>query len=74
MGGFGWTALTIASVKGHFELTRFCEVIKAKGYAGPVSCEVLSDATRDMDRLEFAQRVRFKYPYRPLPSGPTSAR
>jgi sugar phosphate isomerase/epimerase len=43
--------------EGHFELTRFCDTIRAKGYDRPVSCEILSDATRHMDRLEFARQV-----------------
>jgi sugar phosphate isomerase/epimerase len=43
--------------EGEFELTRFCEVLRAKGYTRPVSCEVLSDATRQMDRFEFAKQV-----------------
>lgn len=43
--------------EGDFELTRFCDVIRAKGFEGVVSCEVLSDATRGMDRFEFARQV-----------------
>ena len=43
--------------EGHFELERFCDAIRAKGYTGAVSCEILSDATRSMDRLAFAQQV-----------------
>ena len=43
--------------EGRFELTRFCDAIRAKGYERPVSCEILSDATRQMDRLEFARQV-----------------
>ena len=42
---------------GQLELARFCEVFRAKGYTRPVSCEVLSDATRQMDRLEFARQL-----------------
>ncbi|MCH2222454.1 MAG: sugar phosphate isomerase/epimerase, partial [Dechloromonas sp.] len=43
--------------EGHFELTRFCQSIRAKGYTGPVSCEILSDSTRHMPPGEFAKRV-----------------
>lgn len=43
--------------EGEFELTRFCDLIRAKGFDGVVSCEVLSDATRHMDRFEFARQV-----------------
>ena len=43
--------------EGHFELTRFCETVRAKGYTRPVSCEVLSDATRFLDRDTFARQV-----------------
>jgi sugar phosphate isomerase/epimerase len=43
--------------EGCFELDRFCERVRAKGYAAPVSCEILSEATRDMDLDLFARRV-----------------
>lgn len=43
--------------EGRFELERFCEVLKAKGYAAPVSCEVLSADTRRMPVEAFARRV-----------------
>jgi len=35
--------------QGTFELERFCARIRAKGYTGPVSCEVLSAVTREAD-------------------------
>jgi sugar phosphate isomerase/epimerase len=43
--------------EGVFELDRFCEVMRAKGFDGVVSCEILSDETRAMDLSEFAERV-----------------
>lgn len=43
--------------EGRFELERFVAVVKAKGYAGPVSCEILSAETRAMDPVAFAARV-----------------
>jgi sugar phosphate isomerase/epimerase len=42
---------------GEFELDQFAEVMKAKGYDGVVSCEVLSAATRSMDLDVFALQV-----------------
>ncbi|MFK7896547.1 MAG: sugar phosphate isomerase/epimerase family protein [Myxococcota bacterium] len=43
--------------EGVFALDRFCDVIRAKGFNGIVSCEILSEETRGMARLEFAERV-----------------
>lgn len=43
--------------EGCFELERFCRVIREKGYERPVSCEILSDATRQMNLEAFARRV-----------------
>ncbi len=43
--------------EGRFELERFVSVVKAKGYKGPISCEILSAETRAMDLGEFAERV-----------------
>lgn len=43
--------------EGEFDLSRFCECMRSKGYQGPISCEILSDATRQMPRDEFARRV-----------------
>ncbi len=43
--------------EGVFELERFCGVMKSKGYAAPVSCEILSAEMREMDLDRFAQRV-----------------
>ena len=43
--------------EGHFELDRFCQEIRSKGFDGVVSCEILSNETRGMDLREFADRV-----------------
>lgn len=43
--------------EGVFELDRFCEEVRAKGFDGVVSCEILSEETRHMDLGEFARRV-----------------
>ena len=43
--------------EGIFELERFGEVLRAKGYTGVVSCEILSAETRGMDLEAFAKRV-----------------
>ena len=43
--------------EGDFELERFCALLRAKGFEGVVSCEILSDATRHMDLDEFAAQV-----------------
>jgi len=43
--------------EGHFELERFCKLLRAKGYTETVSCEILSDATRRMDLDAFAAQV-----------------
>lgn len=43
--------------EGRFELERFCELLRDKGFDGVVSCEILSDETRRMDLGEFARRV-----------------
>jgi len=43
--------------EGSFELERFCQTIRAKGFDGVVSCEILSEETRRMDRDEFARQV-----------------
>lgn len=43
--------------EGRFALERFCSVIEAKGYTGPISCEVLSTETRAMPHAEFARRL-----------------
>ena len=43
--------------EGHFELERFCSLLRAKGYTETVSCEILSDATRRMDLDAFAKNV-----------------
>lgn len=42
---------------GVFELERFCDVFRDKGFDGVVSCEILSEETRRMDPGEFARRV-----------------
>ena len=43
--------------EGVFELERFGDVLRAKGYTGVVSCEILSAETRGMDLEAFAKRV-----------------
>ena len=43
--------------EGVFELERFCEVLRRKGFDGVVSCEVLSAETRTMPLDQFATRV-----------------
>ena len=43
--------------EGVFELDRFGEVLRKKGFDGVVSCEVLSAETRGMELEAFAQRV-----------------
>jgi sugar phosphate isomerase/epimerase len=43
--------------EGVFELERFCDVIRQKGFGGVVSCEILSKETRTMDLDLFATRV-----------------
>ncbi|HPG24047.1 MAG: TIM barrel protein [Spirochaetaceae bacterium] len=43
--------------EGCFELERFVDRVRAKGYTAPVSCEILSESMRDMDLDEFAARV-----------------
>ena len=43
--------------EGVFELDRFAKLLRAKGFAGVVSCEILSAETRKMKLNEFAARV-----------------
>lgn len=43
--------------EGEFELERFADVMRRKGYDGVVSCEILSSKTRSMDLDAFAQQV-----------------
>ena len=43
--------------EGVFELDRFCETLRAKGFDGVVSCEILSVETRAMPLAAFAERV-----------------
>jgi sugar phosphate isomerase/epimerase len=43
--------------EGVFELERFCDVMRAKGFEGVVSCEILSDASRRMELAPFAAAV-----------------
>ena len=42
---------------GEFELERFCEVIKAKGYDGPVAVEIISAPLRAEGPHEFARKA-----------------
>jgi sugar phosphate isomerase/epimerase len=43
--------------QGTFALERFADAIRAKGYAGPVSVEILSAPLRALPRAEFARRA-----------------
>ena len=43
--------------EGEFELTTFARTVRAKGYAAPVSVEILNDAMRGWPKDVFAQRV-----------------
>jgi sugar phosphate isomerase/epimerase len=43
--------------EGEFDLDGWCERIRAKGFDGVVSVEVLNDELRDLDPAEFAQRA-----------------
>ena len=42
---------------GEFELERFARLYRAKGYAAPVSVEILNEAMRAWPKDLFAQRV-----------------
>jgi len=43
--------------EGEFDLRRFCDTLKAKGFDGVVSVEILNAAYREYDLYEFAQRA-----------------
>jgi sugar phosphate isomerase/epimerase len=43
--------------EGEFDLDTYCEHLRAKGFDGVVSIEVLSAAMRDMDPGEFTRRA-----------------
>ncbi|MCP4907359.1 MAG: TIM barrel protein [bacterium] len=43
--------------EGVFELDRFCDLLRTKGFDGVVSCEILSEQTRSMALETFAERV-----------------
>ena len=44
--------------EGEFDLERYCERVRAKGFDGVVSVEVLNDDWRGIERItEFAQRA-----------------
>jgi sugar phosphate isomerase/epimerase len=42
---------------GEFDLEGWCERVRAKGFDGVVSVEVLNEALRDLDPAEFARRA-----------------
>ena len=42
---------------GEFDLDTYCEHLRAKGFDGVVSIEVLSAEMRDMDAGEFTRRA-----------------
>jgi sugar phosphate isomerase/epimerase len=43
--------------EGEFDLDGWCERVRAKGFDGVVSVEVLNEGLRDLDPAEFAQRA-----------------
>jgi len=43
--------------EGEFELTRFCEVVRAKGYDGPVAIEIMSSSLRAEGAHEYARKT-----------------
>jgi len=42
---------------GEFDLTRFCEIVRAKGYAGPVAVEIMSSTLRTEGPEAFARQA-----------------
>ena len=42
--------------EGEFELSRFCELVQAKGYDGPVAIEIMSAALRAEGAHEYARK------------------
>jgi sugar phosphate isomerase/epimerase len=42
---------------GEFDLTRFCEIVRAKGYNGPVAIEIMSSALRAEGAPEYARKA-----------------
>lgn len=42
--------------EGEFELARFCDVVRAKGYDGPVAIEIMSARLRDEGVHEYARK------------------
>jgi sugar phosphate isomerase/epimerase len=43
---------------GEFELTRFCEIIRNKGYKGPVAIEIMSATLRAEGAQEYARKTQ----------------
>ena len=43
--------------EGEFELTRFCEIIRDKGYSGPVAIEIMSATLRAEGADEYARKT-----------------
>jgi len=43
--------------EGEFDLDGWCERVRAKGFDGVVSVEVLNEGLRDLDPASFAQRA-----------------
>ena len=43
--------------EGEFELSRFCELVQAKGYDGPVAIEIMSAALRAEGAHEYARKA-----------------
>ena len=54
---FETTQRRVLPGNGSFDLKRFCEVLRTKGYNGPVSVEILSAEMRTLPPAEFARRV-----------------
>jgi sugar phosphate isomerase/epimerase len=43
---------------GEFELPRFCEIVRAKGYDGPVAIEIMSAPLRAQGAREYARKAQ----------------
>ena len=43
--------------EGEFELSRFCEIVRAKGYDGPIAIEIMSATLRAEGAREYARKT-----------------
>src|SRR5258705_465203 len=43
--------------EGEFELSRFCEIVRAKGYDGPIAIEIMSATLRAEGAHEYARKT-----------------